>query len=42
MLMGGWDTLYNLELTPMDASILVYLIVGLCISTFVLFSAIYT
>jgi hypothetical protein len=37
----GIAVVYHLELTPLDASILVWLIVALCISTFVLFSALF-
>jgi hypothetical protein len=41
LIAAGLAVVYHLELTPLDASILVWLVVALCISTFVLSSALF-
>jgi hypothetical protein len=41
LIAAGIAVLCNLELTPLDTSILVWMIVALCISTVILFSALY-
>jgi hypothetical protein len=41
LLAAGLAVVYHLELTPLDASLLVWLVVALCIATFVLCSALF-